>query len=300
MSFDNDSFLPSSAIARLDVIRARAVAERAVRQGLLDQQRDAVERRQRAQGEVERMARYLKNNHVIAEQAKADDISAATKVSLDAINARIGALPTSATALDGMVAAFLKRLRHPVAAAPAVTFQPKRGESASAAVDRLRAERANLMADLREVKASPITAKEAREIVRQQVETLAAAGEPSVLPVLEAGCEFQFPQGMMDTDRRSISGYLPSVVPFIFWLARDAITERLNNQISDLADDSRALDASERGYREDLLATQILNCERAEAEAIFQADQQGVAIAFRSDANVAAVLGIVEVNDVTD
>jgi hypothetical protein len=295
-----DHYLPAESIRRLDVIRARAISERSVRENLLGHQRDAIARKGPATTEAERLRRYLRNSHIATEQVKADAAVDAIQAEIDKINARLRDLPTSATALDGRVERFLKTLRGPVKAAPDVrTSAPKRGESPSAAVERLRGERASLLADLREVRAAPVTAAEAKAVIREQIDALAAQGAPDVLGTVEAGVPFAWPRGMMDADRRSVSGYLPSVVPFIFWLARDAITEKLCAEVDELSDDSRSLDTAERGYREDLLATQILNVERAEAEQIWQADQADVQIPFRSDTDLPAVLGLANEVEVT-
>src|SRR5438309_6385604 len=105
---------------------------------------------------------------------------------------------------------------------------------------------------------------------------------------------FQWPRAMMETDRRSVSGYLPGVMSFTCWLARDSLAERLCAEIDELAgDNAGAMDAATRGFRENELLTQILSVERVEAEAIWAADHDGVQIPFRSDANICAVLGLV-------
>jgi hypothetical protein len=87
---------------------------------------------------------------------------------------------------------------------------------------------------------------------------------------------------------------VPSVLPFICWLARDLLVERLCAEVDELADDSRALDASMRGFREHELLTQMLAVERMECAAIEHAEQNGTTIEYRSDCDLRAVLGLAD------
>jgi hypothetical protein len=290
--FDTDHWLPEAARRRLDAIRERAVQERAVRMAVTDSQAGAATAKRAAQDELDRLKRYLGNKSTIAAQEKAAEALAAAQDALALVNGRLAKLPSSAAALEGRVTRFVKGLRGPVAAAKAVKFAPHRGEAPATAVERLRAERASLMADFREVKASPVTAAEARAIVTAQVDELAASGAPSTLSTIEAGIPFTWPRSINDGARRTISGEVPSTLPFICWLARDLLVERLCAEVDELADDSRALVASMRGYRENELLTQMLALERAEVAAIEHAEQSGVTIEYRSDCDLRAVLGL--------
>jgi hypothetical protein len=295
--YDTDHYLPAAAQRRLDAVRARATSERSVRQMLIDQQRAAVERHHAAQGEVERVKRFLHSRAIAAEQAKADEVSAAAKSALDAINARIAACPVSASALSARVEYFMKGLRAPVKA-KVTTFSPKRGEAPSMAVERLRAERASLLADLRECRAAPITSAEAKAIVIAQIDALAAQGAPSTLGVIEAGLQLQWPRVVTDSRISPAAGGLPGTLHLMCWLARDSLVERLCAEIAELSDDSRALSAAARAHRENELLTQILSAERAEAAAIWAAADSGTTIEFRSDCDLRGVLELADQTEV--
>jgi hypothetical protein len=83
---------------------------------------------------------------------------------------------------------------------------------------------------------------------------------------------------------------VPGIFGFLALLDKDALIARLEAEIDELADDSVALDASMRGYREHELLTQILATERAECAAIEAAEQAGMTIPYRDDVDVRAAL----------
>src|SRR5437868_6805231 len=185
--------LPATALTRLESIRARATAERAVRLTLIDAQRAAVERKNAAADRLTHVSGFLQNTRIVADRAAAAEVVGTAAAALDAANARLSSCPSAASALAGHVEHFIKHLRTAPVAAKPVKFAPLKNESAQAAVERLRAELRELQADRREVIAAPRHSSEVIASIAEAVESLADAVRPDVLGGLQGGATLGFP-----------------------------------------------------------------------------------------------------------
>jgi hypothetical protein len=143
--------------------------------------------------------------------------------------------------------------------------------------------------------AAPKTAAESKAAIRGAIESLAVIGAPNVLGALEGGATIAWsresleprlvPQGMAP---------VPGVFAILAWLAKDSLIERLEAEIDELADDSRAPSAAQRSTRERDLLARALMAERREVAAIEHAERSGVVIAMRSDCDIRGVLSLAD------
>jgi hypothetical protein len=156
-----------------------------------------------------------------------------------------------------------------------------------AAIDAVREERTQLLADLRAVRDAPVTSTAAKAAMTAQIDQLAARGAPQLHHTAEKALSVGF-------------SAIPSTgafnaLAFACWLHRDAIVARLEAELEALADDDIALTDTERAKREAAILAKIEEVERREERLIEMSEEQGAPVRRRDDANPAAVLGVVVV-----
>src|SRR5207248_1704079 len=82
------------------------------------------------------------------------------------------------------------------------------------------------------------------------------------------------------------------VVPLFCWLLKDALLEKLDEEIDALADDESALTDEERGERLAALAAELLQAERREELLIVTAEAEGLQVMRRPQVDPRALLGL--------
>jgi hypothetical protein len=172
---------------------------------------------------------------------------------------------------------------------PAVAAEPNKGESLLSAVDRLRKQRDQLMADRREVVAAPIPSAAAKANIARYIDRLATEGRPFVGRVIEGVDLSPYWPG------QNLEGFrLETVIALLAWLHGDQIKSALCKMIDEEADDKTALTDPERTNRLAAIDAEILNTERLEEAMVDRALQGDVDIDPREDADVRAILGLAD------
>jgi hypothetical protein len=183
---------------------------------------------------------------------------------------------------------------------------PRAKSGIAAAIESARAQIATLRADQHQVRSAPLLSGVVRERVREQIAALAQRGVVDVLPVIEAGRPLAFP--MMDV-RAEVSGHAisadganrlsafalhtgPDTLAIFSWLFQNELLDRLDVEITELADDENALSDAERAERQAALAAELLQAERIEEALLVAAEAEGLQAMRRRDADPRAVLGL--------
>ena len=171
---------------------------------------------------------------------------------------------------------------------------PARAANPAAAVEAARARLGDLGCEVAAIWQAPLTAAELKAAAAREIAALAERGAP----VIEAGdgslrwpAQTQAVHGMTESGPVMSHFELPAALPFMAWLHRDALLDRVEAAIDALALDG-AMTAAERAEREAELLAEILAAERGEERAIEQASDAGLGIDRRPDADPRAVLGI--------
>src|SRR5207244_31252 len=76
---------------------------------------------------------------------------------------------------------------------PAIAIKLRNGETAKAAIDRVRKAREQLEADRHELQSKPHFLKEAKELARRQIESRAAKGKLNVSTLIDTGSPIMLP-----------------------------------------------------------------------------------------------------------
>jgi hypothetical protein len=191
---------------------------------------------------------------------------------------------------------------------PAVRLQ--RGENFRTAVDRVRAQIGACDTEWAHVDAAPMPLVELKAAIVQQVDRLAASGEPKILARDGVGGPTDLdtmirarrantadPTNLTTVLRVQRAGdLLMSDVssPFVFWLDRDRIIERLH-ALAAAQDFTSALTDDQRDAALERLLDKRLELEFAEEALIIGAAEEGTIVARRRDADPRAILQVAEV-----
>jgi hypothetical protein len=183
---------------------------------------------------------------------------------------------------------------------PSLKLKPK--ETIAEAIERIRGDRQELLAQLSAVRAALLPSAVAKGNARKQIEELAEQGRPTTWEVLE-GRTIQWPTTSFRVDTSTafvasegtprLGGLLFAEVPHIqalfTWLHRDALIKAIDKEIDGEADDKAALSPAEKAKRETEILAAILEVEREEAALI---DKAGDVELHRPDMDVRAFLSI--------
>lgn len=166
------------------------------------------------------------------------------------------------------------------------------------AVERCRRRLRELEADRHRIASAPWHSTEAKQRARAEIDTLAERGEPSVLPLIESQEGIYWPERAC-TDvvvgGRLISSFGdPNGLPLFFWLNREAITEKIERLIDEVADDNSALTKQNRAERIAEIDRDRLATQRDEEFFIGRAITDGMTVLRRADADPRAVLGLAD------
>ena len=174
---------------------------------------------------------------------------------------------------------------------------PHKGERAVDAVERCRRRLRELDADRHRVASAPWPSAEAKRRARAEIDKLAERGQPSALSLVES------PDGSINWPERPVTDAViggrlvsavgdPSALALLFWLHRETIIERINEQIDANSDDANSLTAEQRTEQIGEIDRDRLAVQREEEFWINAAIDGGTNILRRPDADPRAVLGL--------
>jgi hypothetical protein len=169
----------------------------------------------------------------------------------------------------------------------------RRGEFAPHAVERYREQRAQLRADLRKIQTAPRPSSWAKHRAREWVSELAQQGQVSPAALIEIGGRLELPKRMAEVHnsdpRNVVHAYVPDAVALLAWLFPEALTERLETMIDEVADDEHALTDTQRSIEIARITREVLQVERDEEFFVCAANG---AVSRRDDVDVRALLDI--------
>jgi hypothetical protein len=188
--------------------------------------------------------------------------------------------------------------------APAVAVpELRKSQTWFDAVAEVRARIAKAAADKQAAIDAPWPAEHAKARARQEIEQLAERGAPSVMALLESergGVEWPSvytaaglaTRGHEVVGRVGRDGYRFDPLPFSVWLNKAELIKRIEAEIDSRADDRSALDPVQRAKKIAQAEAAIYEAGLVEERIIEQAEQAGVVIERRDDADVRCVLGL--------
>jgi hypothetical protein len=226
----------------------------------------------------------LAERELAAATAKLNDINRL----IDEVAARRSRLPETLTAW--------------VAALPAgIKIEPHRepaGRKSPAKLEALRAEISRLKAQIEQTRAAPLPSGDAKRKMRDQIEALAAKGEPNCLGLIEAGYPVRFVENQVQATvltpagAGALSHSALDTLALFCWVHGDALIARLEAQIDELSEDSAALSDQDKQKKIQQLNDEILEVSRSEETAIEALELSGSPVARRPDCDPRAVLSL--------
>jgi hypothetical protein len=307
---DGAAMLPVEARQKLDGLRERRDELLAIARDLGDK----CEAARLEKIEFERALRHMRDADVAGHLndddprvLRARERIAAADAELRRFEDRRDARTAEWTPLGQLIDAterWLQSLPGDAVIEPAEVETPKllKGETPSAAVDRLRRKRRDLIADLAQVEAAPITSTTARALVKAEVEALAARGRPDLYGTIEHAEPIRWPESRISAPlvgfaqsegqpmlQGTATAKVSDALALIAWMYRDDLLAALDAEVDAVADDAAALTDDERAARKADILTSVLEYERAEVALI---DEIGGAVAFRPDTDPRALLAV--------
>jgi hypothetical protein len=175
-------------------------------------------------------------------------------------------------------------------------------------VERLRRRGRELQSDRMKVVAAPIPSAVAKAMVKVYIEQLGERGGPDLMALIDRGdiaglkaaTRTVHQTGYVAAGKGLQAGVaqiaigVDDVISFMSWFAKDALLKRINQEIDQVANDSEALDDTQRA---ELLAQadrDALECQRQECAAIELAEQKGTVILPRPKVDPRAWLGLAD------
>lgn len=287
------SLLPAPAVGKIEAIDRQAREARAITAALGDDYRYAYDTVLEKQALIARIENDPYHRTANPEHGARIDFERETLTKMHARRDEIGKRRDDAgnlaSASNSLVVAlknYAFSLAEPVS--DAEKFTPKKVSDPAAAIKDVRAKIEAAQQDLYAAHDAPLPSSKAREIIRNQIESMAEAGRPNVLPVLESGEALAFAM----KPRGEYYGELDVMAALAFFF-KDAMLAKLNEVVADDADDSCALDDAARARAIADAKAKKLAAERDEEQLIEQAATNGVTIARRPAADPRAVLGVV-------
>lgn len=309
---DIAAVLPAPARQKFKALRAAAEQERSQRRALSDRRTALMEEIQNLTEQtmamvlpVGRESRNLRYPGRGLAEDSAEVIAARLQLGsrsedLDLLKAAYG--DSGAHSLQSLVKGlneFVRRSRIFVLApkeAPAL----RKGETLRDAISNRRRRLREFAADREAVGRAPVPSAMAKQLVRKQLDELAAEGRPDVFGLIERGVgKLEWP--MVPELPSTIE--LPRIMrvhsaALVAWALGPALVAAIEREIDEIADDERALSAEQRRARLDEIAADMLAVEREEEALIEMAEAEGLVVHRRSDADPRAVLGLTTPNAV--
>jgi len=303
--------LPRAARAKLIAMRESLEDQTAIAHAASERARGAHDEKLRTDARV----RQLAGNEF--QRALADDesmpmiearrLAAAAGHEYEKLRTRAKAAADRAADLRLQVERAHRWLQSLPAAAVIKTVAPPKpattGETPAAAADRLRADIAAARADIAEVMNAPAPRAAVAQMVRAEIDRLAARGRPNLFGLIErSGTEISWP---MVSTRVEVSGIAQAkdavlnvrgfgggqqidALALMCWAHRDAILAAFDAELAEATDDQGAMADQERGAREIELRAKLLEIERAEVAAVEAAGT----LRHRADLDPRALLGV--------
>jgi hypothetical protein len=316
---DIEGKLPAPARVRLDKLRARADELHAALLRASDERneyaREKLDAERRLHELTDKVAAMGKGNmpvdadHPAAKQAIARRDRAAAQ--LEQANDRYEARSARWHDAKGLVSGIERWLSAlpPDAKIKSYAGPPPKsakGETAFAAIERVRRTRTELEAAVHKVRSAPVLSSTAKARIKSEVDALAQAGRPDVWPAVENRESVRWPtrsinarvMGVAVTQGAptNLDGHaiaeLPNTLALMLWLFKDHVIAALNREVDQISDDKAALSDEERALQENALLESILDAERAEEALIQIAEAEGMEVGRRRDADPSAVLNI--------
>jgi hypothetical protein len=305
--FDVIDVLPPGAQDRLRKLRLRrADAHRLIPE--FEQIREASAARIEAEHALKRLTSHPQDGgfglapddrRVIAPQQHLEKMTADFKRLTELQKVRSGAFQSTSAAQSNVE----DWLRHGVPGncqiAEIEVEPPKlnKGEDILSALEKVRRRGRELKADLARIAAAPFPSAYCKQRMREQIETLAMQGAPSVarLVELDGPVDFQTQRltSEVHAERRLLAfTEAPDALALTCYLQKDALIKRLDAEIDAEADDKAALSHEARQKAEAEVRADLLSVERDESALVWQAQAQGLPIEHRSDINPVALLGL--------
>jgi capsule polysaccharide export protein KpsE/RkpR len=171
-----------------------------------------------------------------------------------------------------------------------------KGETAIQAIGRLRDEIGRLQAELRRVRAAPLSKAAQKQRARAYVDRLASEAGATVRG-LDGGRPFELHFAAVQSTSIATSAADIKTLRVLAWAAPDALLGAIDRELDKLPSATGAMDAAEKEAALAELADRIDALERAEEGLIEAVHASGGDVARRPDAGPAAVLGIRRVDD---
>jgi hypothetical protein len=199
-----------------------------------------------------------------------------------------------ARGIAGSVSAYLLQLGAPSAwfrLDAAIEVAPRKNESLADAVESRRRRRRELQNDRQKVITAPYPSSLLKEKARAEIDALAERGRPQVSLY---GHRIEWPSVPVHvrwTDGGGTGG-TADAVGIAVWANRHAITEAIEREIDEIADDAAALTDAQRSKALSDIDRDTLHAEREEEGFIRLSEQAGTPIARRGNHDPRAVLDL--------
>lgn len=220
----------------------------------------------------------------------------AAKAELARLQGEMDKIRAQSSATPSRCVSFLRGLPPEAKIQPFDGKLPKpNGSDPQKAVSQLRQRLADLQTERWELSSALYPMTDALSVMRAEITRLAALGRPDVGPCLAAKQPPIWPMARV----LDIAG-LPTLTQFgdglalLCWLHKDALIDRLSQEITALADDRSALTDHQRKSRDAEIAAEILRLEREEEALVEAAQNNSILIQRRSDCSPVAVLALAD------
>jgi hypothetical protein len=176
-----------------------------------------------------------------------------------------------------------------------IEAKPAKGESLTAAIERLRRRCRELAADAHRIRSAPFPSTYAKQQMREQIEALAQA--PNVSMLIEHDGKIAWPTTNLQSqifNAQPAIGFAEAVdsLGVLIWLHRDAVVAALDRDIDDQSDNAAALTHEARQRQEAELAIDLLATERDESFFVWLGQEQRLPVEHRADISPLALLGL--------
>jgi hypothetical protein len=174
------------------------------------------------------------------------------------------------------------------------------------AVELCRRKILEFQSDLAKINAAPIPSALAKKLARQEIDALAARGEPGCFDLIERRAGIGWPKTSYYEENLSGLAFIDVAAPpiptgapgynalaFYIWHNRDAVIASIERKIEEAADDKNALSDDERPKRRSATLADILALEREEELLIRTGKARGLTeLQRRPEADPRAVLSL--------
>lgn len=192
----------------------------------------------------------------------------------------------------------------PLQQAAPVATEVRKGETTTAALDRVRTTIMQLKAERAAIKAAPVPSADLKPFLRQFVQNVAERGRPNLFELIEGGRSIVIPRaavsfpvtvtgsaGKLDVSAVGAAhGELVDPVALLAWMDPAAMLKRLEAELAAVADDDAALDVPTRRKKLQQNADAALHAERAEESLVMRALDERLDVQRRADCDPRAVL----------